>query len=652
MLKIIKSKKIIPFIILLLSLSLTFLVYQPGLKGSFLFDDYYNLGEMSKYGDPHNWDAAKKFIMNGGSGPTGRPISLFTFLWHADSWNENTGWLSDAKPFKTMNLFIHILCGLLLFIVIQQILRSYKYAEQKIVWIALLATSFWLIHPLFVSTILYVIQRMAQLALLFSLIAMIGYFKGRALLLIRPGWSYVIMTLSIGIGTVLATLSKENGALLPLLILVIEYCNPNRAEKPRWQWRSLFLWLPSLAIVVMLARYIDFSENLWANRSFNQVERLWTEGRIVSDYLGWLWMPRIEGRGLLQDGFIISKGWLSPLTTLFSILFLFSLLIISFVARKKYPLIALAILFFFAAHLMESTVLGLELYFEHRNYLAAIFMFLPLAAGLYALSERIKLSVVIFISILILATLALMTWQRATLWSDNDKLELYWARNNPNSERGQVFMSNYLIRQGRSEEANLLLIEALKKNPKSGLFAFQLLLQKVNDTTATLEDFENIQTYIAGQRADSQALIRVRDIVISIINDKQKTLLYATPMLKLLDSLIKPNSSYWQIPQIDAMVFVLQGMLLVASEQPQNGYQHYYQAILKYQDIDKSLGMVADLGNHGYRKLALKLLDMAEIEYRKQPDHTLMRSREFFDEKIMQLRDNLLADIQKSVDQS
>lgn len=301
---------------------------------------------------------------------------------------------------------------------------------------------------------------------------------------------------------------------------------------------------------------------------------------------------------------------------------------------------------------MESTVLGLELYFEHRNYLAAIFMFLPLAAGLYALSERIKPSVVIFISILILATLALMTWQRATLWSDNDKLELYWARNNPNSERGQVFMSNYLIRQGRSEEANLLLIEALKKNPKSGLFAFQLLLQKVNDTTATLEDFENIQTYIAGQRADSQALIRVRDIVISIISDKQKTSLYAAPMLKLLNSLIKPNSSYWQIPQIDAMMFVLQGMLLVASEQPQDGYQHYYQAILKYQDIDKSLGMVADLGNHGYRKLALKLLDMAEIEYRKQPDHALMRSREFFDGKIMQLRGDLLADIQKSVDQS
>jgi hypothetical protein len=59
-----------------------------------------------------------------------------------------------------------------------------------------------------------------------------------------------------------------------------------------------------------------------------------------------LWIPRIEGTGLLQDGFLVSKGWLSPASTLYSALFLLSLLIIGFVVRKRYPLIALAILFF------------------------------------------------------------------------------------------------------------------------------------------------------------------------------------------------------------------------------------------------------------------------------------------------------------------
>lgn len=127
--------------------------------------------------------------------------------------------------------------------------------QKKIAWIALLTAGFWLLHPLMLSTTLYVIQRMAQLPLLFSLLAIIGYFKGRGLLAVYPIKAYLIMTLSIGLGTILATFSKENGALLPLLILVIEFCNPNKNYKPMWQWRAVCLWLPSLAIVALFNQY-------------------------------------------------------------------------------------------------------------------------------------------------------------------------------------------------------------------------------------------------------------------------------------------------------------------------------------------------------------------------------------------------------------
>lgn len=640
-------RRFLPFSILILITLFTFQIYSPGLKGGFLFDDYYNLAEMSRYGDPHDWEAAKKFVMNGGSGPTGRPVALASFLLHADSWTEEVGWLGNAEPFKRVNLYIHLLCGLLLFVVIRLLLRSYGYAQQKIEWIAVFATSLWLIHPLFVSTTLYVIQRMAQLPLLFSLIAMIGYLKGRALIEYKPLMAYGLMTVSIGLGTVLATFSKENGALLPLLILVIEFCNPQRVGKPIWQWRAVCLWLPSVAIAVLLIRYIDFSKDLWPNRSFNQVERLWSEGRIVTDYLRWLWMPRIESSGLLQDGYNISRGWFSPVSTLFSALFLLGLLIASFVVRKRYPLISLAILFFFAAHLMESTVLGLELYFEHRNYIAAIFMFLPLAAGLCALSEKIQPKVVVLISILILTLFAWMTWQRAVLWSDNDKLEFFWAQNNPNSERGQAFMSKYLSDRGQYDEAHHLLTQALKKHPESGLIAFQMLQQKIKAGTANTEDFSELQMHITKHRSDPQALIRARDITVMIISNEKNTAAYAKPMLNVLDALIERNSPYKDVPNIEAMILVLKGLLSVALAQSEAGYKYYEQAIQLAPDIDKAMAMVADLGNHGYRVQALKLLDVAEAKYRKQPDSGLNRSREFFDKEIDHLRQNLILDLKK-----
>lgn len=108
----------------------------------------------------------------------------------------------------------------------------------------MLSAAFWVLHPYFVSTTLYIVQRMAQLTTLFSLLGIIGYLKGRFLLDKRPIVSYVTMTLSIGLGTLLATLSKENGALLPLLLLVIEFCRPASESKPAWQWSLIFLWLP------------------------------------------------------------------------------------------------------------------------------------------------------------------------------------------------------------------------------------------------------------------------------------------------------------------------------------------------------------------------------------------------------------------------
>ena len=328
-----------PHLIFFIVLGLTTLIYLPSLRGGFLFDDLPNLQEMRQYGDMAHWENAKKFITHGIAGPTGRPIALLTFVPQASSFLAG-----NAFPLKVVNLIIHLICGLLLYRVIQLLLQAYGYKDdKKIIWISLLATSFWLLHPLFVSTTAYVIQRMTQLSLLFSLVAMVMYFSGRSLLAVYPVKAYLIMTLSIAFGTILATFSKEKGVLLPLLIFIIEFSNPNTNNKPALSWRCVFLWLPSLAIAAMLARYIDFSADPWANRNFNQIERLLTESRVVVDYLVQLFIPRIEGYGFFQDGFLISKGLLSPPSTLSSILFLLILFMGSLLGRKKYPLVSLAI---------------------------------------------------------------------------------------------------------------------------------------------------------------------------------------------------------------------------------------------------------------------------------------------------------------------
>lgn len=592
-------------------LLLTIFVYFPSLQGGFLFDDFPNLGEMNKYGDMHQWENARKFVMNGVAGPTGRPVSLLTFVPQADAWFNH-----NAMPFKIVNLLIHLLCGVLLYWVTILLLKAYGYTKEKVTWIALLSASFWLLHPLFVSTTAYVIQRMAQLPLLFSLLAIAGYFKGREMLNSKPLWGYAIMTLSIGPGTILATFSKENGALLPLLILVIEFCNPNKNNKPLWQWRAVCFWLPSLVIAVMLIRYIDLSPNPWPTRQFNQMERLWTEGRVMVDYLKLLFIPRIEGYGLFQDGYQISKGWLSPSSTLFSILFLFALLVSAFVCRQKYPLMALAILFFLAAHLMESSVIGLELYFEHRNYVAAIFLFLPVAAGLSTLSDKVKPSISILASILILGILATLTWQRAMLWSNTSKLQIYWAQNSPDSPRAQGKYADLLMKAGQYQQANLVLIRAIQYHP-NGALMIQLLQQKIKMNEEKQSDFQQLRQQLLVQHIEPDDVMGLRSLVETIAGNSELATQYADELVILLNELIQNNVSY-QRYGMQPLTQLMQGQLYLAKGNVHEAYSHYDAFAIQFQRINLAQIAVSDLDHRGYPQLALQLLNKTERVYQQQ----------------------------------
>lgn len=54
---------------------LTVLIYQPGLSGPFLFDDFPNLEKIGALGPIESWELFKAYLSSGFSGPTGRPIS-------------------------------------------------------------------------------------------------------------------------------------------------------------------------------------------------------------------------------------------------------------------------------------------------------------------------------------------------------------------------------------------------------------------------------------------------------------------------------------------------------------------------------------------------------------------------------------------------
>ncbi|MTD10599.1 tetratricopeptide repeat protein [Acinetobacter sp. YIM 103518] len=605
-------------------------IYSLGFKGGFIFDDYPNLKDLGVYGTIDSWDKARAFITNGFSGPTGRPISLATFLL-----NDNT-WPSIAYSFKQTNTLIHLLNGILLFWATTLILISYKLEQQKIYWIALVSTSIWLLHPYFVSTTLYVVQRMAQLATLFSLIGIVGYLKGRLLLNTKPLLGYFIMTVSIGLGTIFATYSKENGALLPLLILIIEFCNPkNNLIKPMWQWRVICLWLPSIAIGFYIFKHINFSENPWPNRTFNQIERLYSECRIVVEYLRDLFIPQVEGKGLYQDGYEKSTGLFAPITTFFSLIFLVFLFLFSFVVKRKYPLITLAILFFFSAHLIESTVFGLELYFEHRNYLSAMFLFLPIAYFIVGLGKWVNNKIVIVATILLLSIFSFFTYQRVKLWSDTEYLELFWAKNTPDSARAQNALVSYLFDRGLYEESNNQLDRAIEKLPDSSLLVIRKLSQKVYLNQATREDFINAGLKVSEQPFDAQTVMGTRVLVVFIV-DNNFVHKYGEDTREFL-SILSQSKTYNKISVFNRLIPYLNAKLALAMHQDYKAYEYYLDALSRYNDVEAGLMMVAEMASTGNFAMALNMLKQVKVIYQHQSPKTLKRTNSEYDYEIERL---------------
>lgn len=467
-----------PGLSLLGLLALTWLVYWPGRTGAFLFDDYSNLAPLADYGPIHQMWKAVAFITSGFAGPTGRPLALASFLLDARDW--------PASPlaFKLTNVALHLLCGALLAGLLTTLSRGLGAQPRRAAWIGVLAAGLWMLDPFWVSTTLYVVQRMAMLSALFTFAALWGYARGRELLLqgrLRRG--YALASLSIGLGTVAATLSKENGALLPMLAwvleaLVLEPAGTGREVPGFVAWRRLFLALPSLVLAAYLLSYLPA---VWTGatggRAFTPGQRLLTESRVMWEYLRDIWQGRVHDGGLFHDDQILSTGWLHPWTTLPAVLGLLGLGVAAWRAcasrRPALVTAGAALLFFYTGHLVESTWIQLELVFEHRNYLPAALMFWPVAwlvvprrrpvvpRPLCRPSRR-------WLGIAVLSWLALFSVQterRATAWGAPFQQALSWAREHPHSARAQSYLANFWSRVGNDAEAARLLDAALSRHP-------------------------------------------------------------------------------------------------------------------------------------------------------------------------------------------
>lgn len=420
-----------------LLLTLCALVYLPGLSGGFLFDDYANLPALGRFGPVDNPESLALYLLSGIADPTGRPVAMLSFLVDANDWP------APAWGFKRTNLAIHLGNVLLLLILLMRLGERFGMTPRTAVTAALLSGGAWALHPLWVSTVLYVVQRHALLATTFVLAGLILWFEAeRAWRRGKTRRAWLLAACSICACGLLAGLSKPNGFLLPVLALALASCLPAGSPAAR-SGRFWLLVIPTSLVLVALAGIAIFGD--FSAREWTLGERLLTQPRVLADYLRLILLPGAYSSGVFSDGFQVSRDLLHPGSTLPALVLLATLGALAWNWRARRPLWSATIAFYLAGHLVESTVIPLELHFEHRNYLPAALLAWPLGAWLAQGRWRTLAGTVV------LAGLAIACLARAALWGDNLALALNWARDYPGSARAQTHAAGELLALGRGD---------------------------------------------------------------------------------------------------------------------------------------------------------------------------------------------------------
>ena len=421
-------------------------MYWSGLSGPFLLDDTPNLNVISQLPENPSRNDILNLATTGFAGVLGRPISIFSFLLQHESW-------PDPRNFKLVNLLIHLVNGCLLALCCVLIGRQWR--KQGLPMAAIAALSFiWLAHPIQVSSVLYVVQRMTLLSAAFSLLSVLFYLLGRELLLQDERVRGIsLMLVGLVLFVFLALLSKENGVLVYLYVLVLEYTLfSNTLPKLLRTFRQALLGATVVIGMVGLVVIMPGTLEGYELKPFSFAERVLTQFPVLLTYLANIALLLPNYYGVFHDDFATAQG----LPLVLSVLLVAGLIAIAISKRKQWPLFAFAVLWFFAGHALESTVFPLEYYFEHRNYLSLLG---PVFALVVSISDRLPQlearwrNASIAIAVVAMLFMSATTVRQTTLWGNALDQAYAAVEQHPGSPRAQSNFVEKLSQAGQFQVA-------------------------------------------------------------------------------------------------------------------------------------------------------------------------------------------------------
>ncbi len=424
---------------------LLFVVFAlaPGVNGAFFYDDFPVFNQLADVtqGRLSVWD----FMASGfNAGVLGRPLPMISFLWPPSAYPDHT------QTIFAINIVLHALNTLVVGLLayrIGQILKS-----PHALWLGIFTAALWGLAPIQAATVLIAVQRMASLSALFVWLGLLLWVIGLQRAMASPDQGRVMQAVGLVGMTILAAFSKENGVLLPLFAGVMEATLFANLALPDRRARGL-LYMATISVVFGYLLYSLWSSGgVYWERAFNVWERVITESVVLFEYLRQTLAPRFLDIHPFHDAHPVIRSISTHPEAGVALLAWFTLAVLAWLYRKRWPMAALAVLWYLAAHLLESTVLSLELYFEHRQYVAWFGPALALAWGALHVPLRYQKAALVGLVVYVLI-LGFLMRQTAVLWGNPAVAARVWFEANPKSPRAAEHLVVVYIHEGQTDKA-------------------------------------------------------------------------------------------------------------------------------------------------------------------------------------------------------
>jgi len=444
------------------------IVYSNTLHAPFLFDDRpYILDDPAIRMTELSWESIKTAAFE--SVPKRRYLSNISFALnhYAGAYNE--------IGYHLVNLVIHILNGVLLFFLVNTTLSRLnlkpgsKALEQiSPVTVAFAASLLWLVFPVNTGAVTYIVQRMASLAALFYILSIWLYVLGR---ISQQNGSHHLKSIAFfsgcGVAGICAVLTKQNTATLPLMILLYEWFFFQDLKISFSKSRILWAMAAAAVFVAVAYHYTDGNPlqrimNSYAVRDFTLPERVMTEWRVIIYYISLFFWPS-PGRLNLDHGFPLSSTPAEPVTTLLSMIALVATAVLAIYSTRRHRLISFCILWYLINLVIESSVIGLEIIYEHRTYLPFMMFFPVFVLIILKFIQKPRVPLALLSAIVML--FSIWTWQRNAIWENPIS---FWQDNlskSPQNPRPHLNLGNYMAQEGNNEQAIVHFKAALALDP-------------------------------------------------------------------------------------------------------------------------------------------------------------------------------------------